>query len=44
MTSCDRILVLDRGRVAEQGSHAELVADPASLYHRLWASQQHQEQ
>ena len=44
VVNCDQILVLDRGRVAEQGSHAELVADRASLYYKLWSSQQHQDQ
>merc|ERR1719468_432100 len=44
VTSCDRILVLDRGRVAEQGTHADLVADRDSLYYKLWSSQQHQAQ
>src|SRR5256885_1951511 len=31
----DRILVLDRGRIVEQGTHQELLAR-ASLYHRLY--------
>ena len=44
VTSCDRILVLDKGRVAEQGTHADLVADRESLYYKLWSSQQHQAQ
>jgi len=34
----DRIVVLDRGRIAEQGSHAELL-DAGGLYARLWARQ-----
>ncbi len=34
----DRILVLDRGRVAEYGTHAELV-EGGGLYQRLWAIQ-----
>ena len=42
VVNCDKILVLDRGRVAEQGSHSELVADRESLYYKLWSSQQHQ--
>ena len=32
--SCDRILVMDQGRIVEQGSHAELVA-AGGLYARL---------
>ena len=31
----DRILVLERGRVAESGSHSELLA-ARGIYHGLW--------
>jgi ATP-binding cassette, subfamily B, bacterial len=35
----DRIVVLDDGRVAESGSHAELLADPDGIYASFWARQ-----
>ncbi|XP_012934691.1 ATP-binding cassette sub-family B member 7, mitochondrial [Aplysia californica] len=35
----DQILVLDKGRVAEQGSHMELMSQPDSLYAHLWEKQ-----
>ncbi len=35
---CDNIVVLDNGRVAEQGSHAELLAR-GGRYADLWARQ-----
>ncbi|MEC8734837.1 MAG: ABC transporter ATP-binding protein, partial [Planctomycetota bacterium] len=34
----DRILVLERGRVAQQGTHEELIGQPG-LYQRIWALQ-----
>lgn len=37
----DRIIMLDKGRVAEQGSHAELLA-LGGLYAHLWDVQQHE--
>ena len=36
---CDRILVLDQGRLVQQGTHEELLAEENGLYHRLWTSQ-----
>jgi ATP-binding cassette subfamily B protein len=46
--NADEVLVFDRGRVVQRGSHAELVSQPASdgepgVYARLhqsWVSQQ----
>ncbi|CCE07714.1 putative ABC multidrug transport system, fused ATPase and permease domain [Bradyrhizobium sp. STM 3843] len=37
--SLDRILVFDRGRIVEQGSHAALVARPGGLYRALFERQ-----
>ena len=39
VVNCDQILVLEGGRVAEQGTHTQLLADTGSLYHKLWTSQ-----
>jgi len=39
VVNCDEIFVLDKGRVAESGTHAELLARPGSLYSKLWNSQ-----
>ena len=36
VVNADKIVVLDRGRVAEQGTHAELLA-AGGLYARMWA-------
>jgi ATP-binding cassette, subfamily B, heavy metal transporter len=36
---CDRIVVLENGQVAEEGSHAELL-DKGGRYADLWARQQ----
>ena len=36
----DQIIVLDHGRIAERGRHAELMAIPGSLYQRLVQLQQ----
>ncbi len=35
----DRILVFDKGRIVEQGTHAALIADPSSAYKRLYDMQ-----
>ena len=39
MVNCDKILVMDKGRVAEEGRHEDLVSDEDSIYFRLWRSQ-----
>ena len=39
VVNCDKIFVLDKGRVAESGTHAELLSSPGSLYSMLWNSQ-----
>lgn len=35
ITGADRILVVDKGRIAEQGTHAELV-EKQGIYNRMW--------
>jgi ATP-binding cassette subfamily B protein len=37
--ACDRVLVLEEGRLVQQGSHAELIEAPGT-YRRLWAREQ----
>ncbi|XP_071112669.1 iron-sulfur clusters transporter ABCB7, mitochondrial-like [Haliotis cracherodii] len=39
VVDADAILVLENGRVAEQGTHYSLLADPNSLYSHLWTKQ-----
>lgn len=35
----DEILVLDKGKLAERGSHNGLISNPNSLYSRMWTIQ-----
>ncbi|MFW5995044.1 MAG: ABC transporter ATP-binding protein [Spirochaetia bacterium] len=37
--NADRILVIDRGRIIEDGPHDTLVADPGGVYRRLYTKQ-----
>lgn len=36
----DRIVVLDKGRIVEEGSHESLISNPTSLYKKLWDLQE----
>ena len=36
--AADEVLVVDKGRVVQRGRHEDLVADPDSVYGRLFAS------
>ena len=41
--ACDRILVLDEGRLVQQGHHSALLEQPGT-YRRLWEREQAEEQ
>lgn len=36
--AADEVIVVDRGRIVQRGSHTDLVRDPASIYGKLYAS------
>lgn len=36
---CDKILVFHKGTIVQQGSHEQLAADTAGIYHELWNAQ-----
>lgn len=36
---CDRIIVLDEGRLVQEGSHETLVSDRSGKYYELWQAQ-----
>ncbi len=40
VVDADVIFVLQDGKVAEQGTHFQLLAQPSSLYSYLWYNQQ----
>ena len=35
----DRIIVVDKGKIIEEGSHDELLRNERSLYKKLWTLQ-----
>ena len=39
VVGCDQILVLDKGRIVETGTHNQLLSNAESLYTKLWQSQ-----
>ncbi len=39
VVNADSIIVMDKGRIAENGSHAELITRPDGIYAKLWAVQ-----
>ncbi len=39
VVNADNIIVMDKGRIAESGSHAELITRPDGIYAKLWAVQ-----
>ncbi|POI33860.1 hypothetical protein CIB84_002388, partial [Bambusicola thoracicus] len=39
VVDADEILVLDKGKVAERGRHADLLASPSTLYYEMWHTQ-----
>ena len=41
--ACDRILVMEQGRIVQQGHHSHLISTPG-VYRRLWERQQAAEQ
>ncbi|KEP66671.1 UNVERIFIED_CONTAM: ABC transporter family protein [Hammondia hammondi] len=44
ISDADKIIYLKEGKIAEMGSHAELLEKEHGLYRALWESQQHQAQ
>jgi ATP-binding cassette subfamily B protein len=40
LKNMDRIIVLDHGKIIEEGKHSELIASDESLYQKLWKLQE----
>jgi ABC transporter ATM len=40
VADADKIIVLNKGSVAEEGTHSELLQDPESLYSQMWLAQE----
>lgn len=40
VADADKIIVLCKGSVAEEGTHAQLLQDPESLYSQMWLAQE----
>lgn len=39
VANLDRIVVLENGKIVEQGTHHELLEKPNGVYHHLWSRQ-----
>lgn len=39
IASLDKIIVLENGKIVEQGNHHELLKNPKGVYHHLWSRQ-----
>ncbi|MEL6437361.1 MAG: ABC transporter ATP-binding protein, partial [Pseudomonadota bacterium] len=39
IAALDRLVVIDKGRIVQEGTHDELLRDHGGLYARLWSRQ-----